>query len=190
MADPAAVGTVFLDRDGVINRKAPAGEYVRSWSEFEFLPGALDGIRELSDAGLILVVATNQRGIARGRMTERDLADIHRMMRERVDAAGGRIAAIYHCPHEEGECDCRKPRTGMFEQAAREVPGARLKGSAMIGDGAHDIEAARRIGAVGILVSEADAPMREADHVAPDLLAAAHWLVAQISSANRLSSSS
>jgi len=115
----------------VINRKAPEGAYVTSWEEFELLPEALEGLRVLAELDAPVVVVTNQRGVARGRMTEADLADIHERMRAAVAQAGGRIDAIYHCPHEGG-CDCRKPATGLFERAAREL-GVDLAASAVVG---------------------------------------------------------
>ena len=169
------LSAVFLDRDGVVNRKAPEGEYVTSWEEFAFLPGALDGIRVLAELDVPVVVATNQRGIALGRYTEADLADVHARMRAAVTAAGGRIDAVYHCPHERDACDCRKPGTGMFEQAAREL-GLRLADAAVIGDRASDMEAAARIGALRVLVAGHDEPMPRVDHAAPDLAEAAAWL--------------
>lgn len=169
--------TVFLDRDGVINRKAPEGEYVTSWSEFAFLPGALDGLRRLAGSPARIVVVTNQRGIARGHMTEADLEDIHGRMRAAVAEAGGRLDAIYHCPHEGG-CACRKPEVGMFTQAAADL-GLDLGASAMVGDSPSDMEAARRVGALRVLVgggggeTSADA----ADFVAAGLDDAATWLL-------------
>ena len=175
--DRRGLSAVFLDRDGVINRKAPEGDYVTSWARFEFLPGALDGLRLLARAGTPIVVATNQRGIARGRMSEADLADIHERMRAAVEEAGGRIDAIYHCPHEGG-CDCRKPGTGMFERASRDL-GVSLDSAAVIGDRASDMEAAAAIGALRVLVRGHDEPMPRVDHVADDLSAAARWLLDQ-----------
>jgi D-glycero-D-manno-heptose 1,7-bisphosphate phosphatase len=167
---------VFLDRDGVINRKAPEGEYVTTWEEFTLLPGALQGLRLLAGSPLAIVVATNQRGIALGRMTEADLADIHRRMREAVVEAGARIDAVYHCPHDVG-CRCRKPETGMFEDAARDL-GLSLGDSAVVGDSASDMLAASRIGAVGVLIGSGSGG--HADHAAPDLAEAARWLLAQM----------
>ena len=172
--DPA-LSAVFLDRDGVINRKAPEGEYVTSWEEFVFLPRALEGLRALARLEVPVVVATNQRGIARGRYTEADLALIHDRMRAAVTAAGGRIDAIEHCPHEAGECDCRKPSTGMFERAARAL-GIELARAAVLGDRASDMEAAARIGALRVLVGAHPEPLPNHDHRAPNLLEAAHWL--------------
>jgi D-glycero-D-manno-heptose 1,7-bisphosphate phosphatase len=163
---------VFLDRDGVINRKAPDGDYVTSWDQFQFLPGALTGLARLADSALRLVVVTNQRGIALGRMSEEDLADIHDRMRAAVVAAGGRIDAVYHCPHEAG-CRCRKPEVGMFEDAAREF-GFELGHTAVVGDQPSDMLAAERIGALRVSVGFASP---EADYVARDLDDAAHWLL-------------
>jgi D-glycero-D-manno-heptose 1,7-bisphosphate phosphatase len=169
------LSAVFVDRDGVINRKAPEGEYVTSWEQFAFLPGALDGLRELAAAGVPVVVVTNQRGIARRRMSEADLADIHGRMRDAVTAAGGRIDAIYHCPHERG-CDCRKPGTGLFERAAGDLS-IDLENAAVVGDRASDMQAAAAIGALSVHVGGYAEPLPEVDHEAADLLAAARWLV-------------
>jgi D-glycero-D-manno-heptose 1,7-bisphosphate phosphatase len=166
---------VFLDRDGVINRKAPEGEYVVAWSQFEFLPGALEGLAALAAAPLRIVVATNQRAIARGLLTEAALADLHARMLDAVAAAGGRIDAIYHCPHLGG-CDCRKPAPGMLRQAEREL-GLDLRRSAMVGDRAHDIEAAAAVGALRVLVAGFDEPRPDVDHVARDLRDASRWLL-------------
>lgn len=168
------LSAVFLDRDGVINRKAPEGDYVTRWAEFAFLPGALEGLRALAALGPPIVVATNQRGIARGLMTEADLADIHARMTASVADADGRIDAIYHCPHAGG-CACRKPGTGLFEQAARDLE-IDLAASAVIGDRSSDMAAAEKIGALRVFVTGNDDPPPDADHVAADLAAAAAWL--------------
>ena len=146
-----------------------------AWEDFAFLPGALDGLRRLAQLELPIVVATNQRGIARGRYTERDLAELHMRMLASVTAAGGRIDAVYHCPHAGGDCECRKPRTGMFERAARELD-IDLARAAVVGDRASDMEAAARIGALRVLVRGCDEPMPPTDHIAGDLEQAARWL--------------
>jgi D-glycero-D-manno-heptose 1,7-bisphosphate phosphatase len=140
--------TVFLDRDGTINVKAPEGDYVKSWAEFEFLPGAAGAVRALRDAGRRVVIVTNQRGIALGRMTEDDLSGIHERMLEQT----GPVDAIYHCPHDEGECDCRKPLPGMLVRAEEEVPGVDLSRAVMIGDSETDMQAGAAAGARGILI--------------------------------------
>ncbi len=147
-----------------------------SWDQFEFLPGALEAIRILTDAGLPVAVITNQRGIARGRMTEEDLADIHRRMVDELEAAGGGIDAIYHCPHEEGTCDCRKPEVGMLLRASADL-NVDLQRAALVGDGAGDMEAARRAGCTSVLVAPRGAEEGPAaDLVVPSLREAARAL--------------
>jgi|SRR5579862_1550635 len=147
--------TIFLDRDGVINRKRPEGDYVKSWEEFEFLPGALEGLCLLSAGASRLIVVTNQRGIARGRMSERDLTDIHRKMLAAIRQAGGRIDAIYYCPHE-GACECRKPRSGLFLRAKADFPEIEFTDSTLVGDAIADLEAAFRLGCRAVLVAGPD----------------------------------
>jgi histidinol-phosphate phosphatase family protein len=148
--------TVFLDRDGVINEKAPDDDYVTSWAGFRFLPGALDAVRSLTDAGFTIVVVSNQRGVARGRMTAAAVDDVNSRMRAAVEASGGRIDAIYVCPHDIGACECRKPDAGLFRQAARDLPGVELEGSITIGDSLSDVEAASRIGSRAYVVGEGE----------------------------------
>jgi D-glycero-D-manno-heptose 1,7-bisphosphate phosphatase len=169
---PDELTAVFLDRDGVINRKAPVADYVRSWSEFAFLPGALDGLRLLGSLTVPLVVVTNQRGVALGHMSDEAVRAIHERMLAEVEAAGAHIDLALHCPHEVGQCDCRKPGVGMFERAAEHLPSIDLERSAMVGDSASDMEAAGRIGALRVLVAPVPSAA-EADVVVPDLAAAA-----------------
>jgi D-glycero-D-manno-heptose 1,7-bisphosphate phosphatase len=169
---PPDLSAIFLDRDGVINRKAPEGHYVSSWEEFEFIPGAREALALLAARRAAIIVATNQRGIALGRLTASDLADIHRRMLDAVAETGGRIDAVYHCPHDEG-CRCRKPEVGMFEQAAREH-GVTLTDSVLVGDSPSDMIAAHRIGALAVIVG--DRASDDADGRFADLLAAARWL--------------
>jgi D-glycero-D-manno-heptose 1,7-bisphosphate phosphatase len=171
--------TVFLDRDGTLNVKAPEGEYVTTWDEFAFLPGAQEAVRLLSERGVRLIVVTNQRGIALGRMTEDDLADIHRRMLDGLTAAGGEIARVYHCPHEADTCDCRKPEVGMFLRAQRDFPEIRFESSAVIGDSSSDMLAARRIGAEAVFLGDPSA-LAELGEVRDDVsvLSAARWLLA------------
>lgn len=145
--------TAFLDRDGTINAKAPEGDYVTSWDEFAFLPGAEEAVRLLADAGWRVVVVTNQRGVALGRMSMADVDEIHRRMRERLA-----VDAVYVCPHERGTCDCRKPVPGMLLQAMRDDPGIDPETSVMIGDAESDMEAGRRFGARTILVGAPPLP--------------------------------
>ncbi|MGH7541074.1 MAG: HAD-IIIA family hydrolase, partial [Gemmatimonadota bacterium] len=145
---------IILDRDGVINRRPPKAEYVRSWDEFEWLPGAADALRLLSQASYSVIVVSNQAGIARGAMTEADLNAINdRLMQETLEL-GGRIAAIYYCPHgwDEG-CDCRKPKPGMLFRAQHDFD-LDLSRTPFVGDDERDAEAADAAGSPSILVSD------------------------------------
>jgi len=146
--------TVILDRDGVLNRKPPRANYVRGWREFEWLPGALDALQLLRVAGYRVVVISNQAGIARGAMSEADLATIHRAMIEETGAAGGKIDKIYYCPHDwDAGCECRKPRPGMLFQAQRDLH-LDLSRTYFLGDDERDAEAADRAGCLFGKVSE------------------------------------
>lgn len=112
--------TVILDRDGVLNRRPARAQYVRDWSEWEWCPGALEALRILCEAGFRTIIASNQPGIGRRIMTDADLTAIHERMKEEVSQTGGRIDAIYYCPHDWNDgCECRKPRPGLLYQAQR-----------------------------------------------------------------------
>jgi D-glycero-D-manno-heptose 1,7-bisphosphate phosphatase len=177
-APDRSIEAVFLDRDGVINRKAPDGVYITRWNDFAFLPGAREGLRRLADQSVPVIVVSNQRGIARGLMTERDLADIHRRMVGAIRAAGGRIDAIYHCPHDDG-CPCRKPEPGMLRRAARDH-GFALEHTALLGDQPTDMRAAVRVGALPVQIGSAsgsDADDPTPAHRAVDLDAGIAWLL-------------
>lgn len=136
---------VFLDRDGVINRKLPEGEYVSSWKQFHLLPGAEAAIAALNRSGRRVIVVTNQRGVALGLYTEADIEATHFALRQHLAAHHAHIDAFYYCPHDKNRCDCRKPGTGMFEQAFRDFPDASAANSIVIGDSLSDIEAARTL---------------------------------------------
>ena len=146
---------VFLDRDGVINRKPPAGQYVTCWQEFELLPGVEDAIATLNHSGREAIVVTNQRGVALGLYSLEDLAGMHEQLEKKLGARGAHLAAIYVCPHDAGQCNCRKPLTGLFEQAFRDFPAANAGNSVMVGDSLRDIEAGRRLGMRSVLVDDA-----------------------------------
>jgi len=144
----------FLDRDGVINRKASEGQYVTRWEDMEFLPGAREAIRLLNDAGFLVVVVSNQRCVAKGLITAAELESLHARMLQEFSAAGARIDAVYYCPHEnQPPCSCRKPKPGMILDAAR-AHDIDLATSWMIGDSKHDIEAGRSAGCRTAWVTE------------------------------------
>jgi D-glycero-D-manno-heptose 1,7-bisphosphate phosphatase len=150
----SAIKFVFLDRDGVINRKAPNGEYVTSWQDIQILPGAERAIALLNQAGRKVIVVTNQRGIALGRYSESDLFSIHEKLRAHLGSFDAHLDAIYHCPHDYGQCTCRKPGIGMFEQAFRDFPEACPQNSVMIGDLNSDIVAGASAGMKTILITD------------------------------------
>lgn len=161
---------LFLDRDGVINRRVP-GDYVRRWEDFEFLPGALEGLAALAPRFGPIVVVTNQRGVGRGLMSEADVANVHQRMLEAVRAAGGRIDRVYTCPHTEG-CDCRKPLIGLARQAQRDFPAIDPSRAIMAGDSSSDFEFARNAGLHWVHIhSEPDREAPPSEHRFPDLLA-------------------
>ena len=141
---------VILDRDGVINEDSR--EFIKAPAEWRPLPGSLEGIARLTRAGFTVVVATNQSGVGRGLLDEPTLAAIHGKMEAAVSAAGGRVDAIYYCPHRpEDGCDCRKPRPGLLREIATRY-GTTLDRVPVIGDSRRDIEAARAVRARPILV--------------------------------------
>lgn len=162
---------IFFDRDGTVNRRLP-DDYVKRIDEFEFLPGVADAIRMVHDRGYLAIVATNQRGIGRGLMTESDLADLHAWMQKNLQEHGGhRFDAIYHCPHDTiDECDCRKPRPGMLLSGARDLD-LDLNASWMIGDSESDVDAGLAAGCRAALIA-VDGTISNATLVAPSLLIA------------------
>jgi len=155
------ISYVFLDRDGVLNRTL-VGAYVTSWEEFEVLPGVEQAIAQLNRSGRKVIVVTNQRGIALGLHSEAQLHALHARLREHLAAHGAHLDAIYYCPHDYGECRCRKPQTGMFEQAFQDFPGALADNSVMVGDSLVDMEAATRLGMRSIFIADPAAPRSDA----------------------------
>jgi len=143
---------VILDRDGVLNREAEASGYVREPAEFQWLPGALEGLAILAAAGVRLSVATNQSGVGRGLMSLEQLARVHERMQAEASARGARLDAVLFCPHApEANCDCRKPAPGLIEEAIARS-GIAAAESLVIGDDQRDLEAAARAGVRAVLV--------------------------------------
>jgi D-glycero-D-manno-heptose 1,7-bisphosphate phosphatase len=143
---PPVLHTVFLDRDGVLNEKMPEGQYVTSWDDFHLLPGVAESIARLNQAGLRVIVVSNQRGIARGLYTKSDVDDIHSRLQSLLQSQGARIDGFYFCPHGKGQCNCRKPLPGLFDEAVIDFPDILAATSAMVGDSLSDIEFGRNLG--------------------------------------------
>jgi D-glycero-D-manno-heptose 1,7-bisphosphate phosphatase len=176
---------VFLDRDGVINRDSP--EHIKSWDEFEFLPGSLEAISLLTRGGFTIIVITNQSAIGRGMVAPETLSHTHRRMSEAVAAHGGNIRDIFFCPHHPDDgCDCRKPMPGLILKAL-DTHDIDLSDAVMVGDSAKDIECARNAGCgANVLVRTGNGPSAATalaekgirpDYQAADLLDAAHWIL-------------
>ena len=171
-------GLVVLDRDGVINHDSD--EYIKTTEEWRPLPGSMEAIASLSDAGYTVAVASNQSGLARGYFDQPALDAMHHKMLGLVDAAGGCINKIVICPHGPDDgCDCRKPKPGLLEQLAEHFE-TTLAGVPVVGDALRDLEAAAAVGARPVLVrtgkggrTEASLPERFANVAVYDDLAQA-----------------
>ncbi|MCS6881943.1 MAG: HAD family hydrolase [Oscillochloridaceae bacterium] len=172
---------VFLDRDGVINENR--ADHVKSWDEFRWLPGALEGLRLLTKHGFRIFIVTNQAAVNRGLMTHSALAEIHHRMMSIAASYGASITDLRFCPHRPDEaCGCRKPRPGMLLDLAREYQ-VELSTAYMIGDAPSDIATGQAAGCQTILVlsgrSQPDHPelhRHPPTHIAANLLDAARWL--------------
>lgn len=138
--------TLFLDRDGVINKRLP-GDYVKRLGEFEFLEGALDAIRLFNPLFTRIVVVTNQQGIGKGIMTKADLQVIHEHMLARISDHGGRVDHVFYCPELASNYPhCRKPNTGMGQEAKAMYPEIDFERAIMVGDSITDMEFGQRLG--------------------------------------------
>jgi len=144
------VKLIILDRDGTIN--FDSDQYIKSPAEWRPIPGSLEAIARLSQGGWRVVVATNQSGIARGLFDMATLNAIHAEMHRAVGQAGGRIDAIFFCPHAaDASCGCRKPKPGLLLEIGSRLD-AELKGVPMVGDALRDLQAAAAVGAKPWLV--------------------------------------
>lgn len=145
---------VFLDRDGVIIRKAAEGEYITNVGEMVFLPGSSEAIAELSRSGFKVIVVTNQRGVATGKIKLMDLEEIHARLKQVVSKAGGNICDIFCCLHDVSEnCICRKPKPGMLLTAAAKH-GLSLSECWMVGDAETDVKAGKDAGCKTALITQ------------------------------------
>lgn len=175
---------VILDRDGVINFDSP--QYIKNPSEWKPIPGSLEAIARLNQAGYRVVIATNQSGIERGIFDMDTLNAIHAKMHKALSSVGGRVDAIFYCPHSaDSQCDCRKPKPGLFRQIGErfQIP---LAGVPAIGDSLRDLQAGMAVGCRPILVltgkgekTRADGNLPTNTRVFPDLAAAVDTLLAE-----------
>jgi D-glycero-D-manno-heptose 1,7-bisphosphate phosphatase len=175
---------VFIDRDGVVCENRP--DHVKSWSEFVFVPGSVEALASLSNAGVRVFIVTNQAIVGRGVISRRALDVIHERMLDVLTGAGVRIEAVLVCPHHpEDRCRCRKPQPGLLLDAALRDK-VDLESSIVVGDAGGDIEAGARAGCETVLVrtgrGAATISAREwgehpPDFIADDLVDAAIWIL-------------
>lgn len=142
--------TLFIDRDGVINKHRP-NDYVKSWEEFEFLPGVFEAFEYWASQFKYIIIVTNQRGIGRGLMSEADLFVIHNRMKDEIERNRGRIDKIYFCTAMDNADPDRKPNPGMGLKALNDFPDIDLKKAIMIGDSESDMLFANKLGVRGVL---------------------------------------
>lgn len=157
------MGLIILDRDGVINKDCD--KHIRKACDWHPLENSLQAIADLHQAGFIMVVATNQSGIARGYFSEQDLKKIHEKMLQQVEQAGGHISGIYYCPHHpDDNCDCRKPKPGMIYQIEKDFPEFNLHETFVVGDSWRDIDAGKQAGCRTYLVQTGNGPLALSRH--------------------------
>jgi len=143
---------IFLDRDGVINRDPGFGDYIKSWEEFDFLPGAIEAIKKLNKNNYEIFIISNQAGVGRGIYSQSSLDDVTKNMVREIESQGGYIRSINYCTHKPDEgCPCRKPKTGMIENATKGLD-IDFKNTYFIGDTKLDIGAGKNMGCKTILL--------------------------------------
>ena len=169
---------IFLDRDGVINNYPGFGDYIKSWQEFEFLPGVLAAIKKLTDSDLDIFVISNQAGVAKGIYTQSDLDDITDNMLRQIQKEGGRVRGVFYCVHEDKDnCNCRKPKTGLFKKALKTINidslDSNTNGTYFVGDSIRDVEAGKNANLKTILVLSGQETKDNKDNwkLKPDLVA-------------------
>lgn len=171
---------VFVDRDGTLNVGAGPGAYITSPESLVLAPGAATAVARLNAADCRVILVTNQRGVALGMLTEATLEAIHGRLRSLLADAGAHLDGIYACLHDEGVCDCRKPRDGLLRRAFQDHPLLRPAHCAIVGDSSSDTEAGLALGLTRVrLDPRLDEPADlHADFTVPDLAAAVEMLLA------------
>jgi len=150
---PGKSWTLFLDRDGVINKR-PVNDYVKSVKQFEFIEGVTESLNMLSKLFGKIIIVTNQQGIGKKLMTENDLSDIHSYMCNAIENAGGKIDKIYHCPDLENTgSKMRKPETGMGLKAKQDFPEIDFRKSIMVGDTLSDMIFGKKLNMFNVLIT-------------------------------------
>lgn len=152
--------SVFLDRDGVINKKLE-NDYVKSWDAFKFIDGSLDAIAGLSKIFGHVFIVTNQRGVGLGLMAEQALQSIHERMLEEIDKHSGRIDKVYYCVESSNSAECRKPNIGMGLLAKHDFPGIEFSKSIIVGDSISDMEFGKNLGMKTVYISAVDSTLTE-----------------------------
>ena len=175
----------FLDRDGVINHDSP--DYIKSWSEFHFLPGSIEAVKRLTLNGFLVFLITNQSAVSRGMISQKGLEYIHSRMMEEIEKGGGHIKDIFYCPHlPEDNCTCRKPEPGLIYMAQKAY-NLDISSAVMVGDSSKDIECAVNAGCgMAVLVktgngNKAEENLKEKNirpnFIANDLYHAVNWII-------------
>jgi len=177
--DNLKLPVVFLDRDGVINEDREG--YVKNLNEFRFKQDAASSIKRLNEAGFTVVVVTNQAGINKQIVSQKDLDEIHNSMSKQLKSKGAWISEIYYCPHTPTEqCNCRKPRTGLLDKAIKELP-IDSNYAYMIGDRITDVIAGNSAGIKTVLISEDESfvlnEINSPNHIAKDLTSSVNWIL-------------
>jgi len=184
---PSSTILVFLDRDGVITTES--GEFITRPEDITYIPGSLQALRLLKEAGILTAIVSNQSGVGRGMMSQEQLMAVHDRMMSDIRQAGGRITIARYCPHKPDEdCECRKPKAGMLEEILKTL--SREKGIIpenryIIGDNERDITAGKAVDCEPILVLSGCLQQKDVralkvapKMVFPDLLWAVRWLLA------------
>ena len=172
--------TLFLDRDGVVNRRI-VDDYVKSWEQFEFLPGVVDALKRFHEIFGRIIVVSNQQGVGKGLMNEADVRSIHQRMMEEVDRGGGKIDAVFYSPllHSDRSV-MRKPNIGMALKARKQFPDIHFNQSVMAGDSVSDMIFGKRLRMKTVLISQDAEPARihpqHIDYLYPDLISLANAL--------------
>jgi len=179
-----AVKAIFLDRDGVINRDPGFGDYVKSWQEFDFLPGAIEAVKLLNKNSYEIFVISNQAGVAKGLYSQGSLDEITVNMIKEIEAKGGKIRMVSYCTHaSDAGCDCRKPNTGQIKKATKGLD-IDFKKTYFIGDSRLDVGAGKNMGCKTILLLtgkedpiEAKRWQHKPDFIKKDLMEAVEWVL-------------